>query len=88
MIEQTRKTFRTRILNEDEYRSYLNLKLQEELEEYLESGDVSELADMVEVINTIVKTKGVSPDAFEELREEKKKARGGFDKQLLLESVD
>ncbi len=43
---------------------------------------------MVEVINAILKTKGVSPDAFEELRVEKKKVRGGFDKQLLLESVD
>ena len=40
------KTCVTRIMEDDEYLETLNTKMQEELKEYLESGEVEELADL------------------------------------------
>ena len=40
------KTCVTRIMEDGEYLETLNTKMQEELKEYLESGDVEELADL------------------------------------------
>ena len=39
-------TCKTRIMEDDEYLNSLNIKMQEELKEYLESGDIEELADL------------------------------------------
>lgn len=65
----------------------LNYKLIEELEEYNSSGEVEELADLVELIYGILKYKGVSIDEFESIRKEKKHKRGAFDKGLVLKKV-
>ena len=54
----------TRILDDSEYLQHLNTKLQEELTEYLESGNVEELADLEEVLRAVLDAKGVS---YEEL---------------------
>ena len=40
------KTCVTRIMEDDEYLKSLNTKIQEELKEYLESGDVENFADL------------------------------------------
>ena len=54
----------TRILNDSEYSSELRRKLQEEVQEYLLSSDIEELADILEVIEALVEDHGSS---FEEL---------------------
>lgn len=40
----------TRILDEAEYKKHLDMKLEEETKEYLESGEAEELADILEVV--------------------------------------
>ena len=40
------KTCVTRIMEDDEYLKSLNTKIQEELKDYLESGDVENFADL------------------------------------------
>ena len=77
-----------RILNSTDYLSELNIKLQEELKEYLESGEVEELADLEEVLRAILSLKNVSYEEFENIRIEKVKKRGGFEKRIYLESLD
>ena len=77
-----------RILNSTDYLSELNKKLQEELKEYLESGEVEELADLEEVLRAILSLKNVSYEEFESIRIEKVKKRGGFEKRIYLESLD
>ncbi len=77
----------TRILDEQEYLTALNTKLQEELKEYLESGDVEELADLQEVLLAIVKAKGVTFANFEALRQNKVDKRGAFDQRIFLETT-
>lgn len=56
-IERTGKAFATHIISEDEYQLYLRHKLHEETTEYLESDDISELADLVEAIHALVKAR-------------------------------
>lgn len=75
----------TRILDDEEYLKELNKKLSEEINEYLESGEVEELADIEEVILAILKTKGLSRDNLEEIRKTKVLKRGSFNKKLFLE---
>ena len=81
------KTCVTRIMADDEYLESLNAKMQEELNEYLESGEVEELADLEEVLRAILDVKGISYDEFEKIRNEKVLKRGAFKKKIFLESV-
>jgi len=74
----------TRVLDEQEYLQELNKKLLEEVNEYLQDGNVEELADVQEVMNAILSVKGVSQDSFEETRNQKVKKRGAFNKRIYL----
>ena len=88
IFENDRKTCKTRVLDTDEYLKELNIKLQEELKEYLESGDVEELADLEEVLRAILDVKNVSYEEFENIRKAKADKRGAFAKRIFLESVN
>ena len=75
----------TRILNNEEYILELNKKLLEEVNEYLESGEVLELADITEVLLAILKVKGLSFKEFERIRLDKVDKRGAFEEKIFLE---
>lgn len=81
------KTCITRIMEDKEYLESLNTKMQEELKEYLESGEVEELADLEEVLRAILDVKKVSYEEFEKIRKTKVDKRGAFNKKIFLESV-
>lgn len=81
------KTCVTRVMEDDEYLKALNTKMQEELKEYLESGEVEELADLEEVLRAILDVKKVSYNEFEKIRKSKVNKRGAFKKKIFLESV-
>ena len=76
-----------RILDDNEYLFELNRKIKEELNEYLESGDIVELADLEEVLRAILDSKGVTYEEFEKIRQEKVKKRGAFKDKIYLEGV-
>ena len=76
-----------RTLDNEEYISELNKKIQEELSEYLESGEVEELADLEEVLRAILEYKGVSYEEFEKTRLSKVEKRGAFKDRIYLEGV-
>lgn len=78
----------TRILTEEEYLIELNKKLSEEVNEYLESGSVEEIADIWEVILGILNTKGISIEELENIRKDKANKRGTFNKRIFLESEE
>ena len=84
MIEKGVKPV-TRILSNEEYLKELDKKLLEEVNEYLESGEVEELADIKEVFLAILDAKKISNDTLEEIRLNKVKKRGAFKKRLFLE---
>lgn len=52
----------------DEFRLYLNKKLKKEVEDFLVSGDVNELVDLVEVVYSILESRGIGLSEFEDLR--------------------
>lgn len=76
-----------KVLDNEEYLVELNKKLREELNEYLESGEVEELADIAEILYAIAKYKGVDAGEFDSIRIRKAEKRGGFEKKLFLISV-
>jgi len=78
----------TRKLDEDEYKKELNIKLQEEMNEYLLDESVYELADIVEVIYALLDVKKVTIDEFEQIRKLKVEKRGAFKERIFLESTD
>ena len=87
IVANNGKTCKTRIMEDEEYLESLNTKMQEELKEYLESGDVEELADLEEVLRAILDVKKVSYEEFEKIRNSKVEKRGAFKEKIFLESV-
>jgi predicted house-cleaning noncanonical NTP pyrophosphatase (MazG superfamily) len=87
IIELKGKKAVVEVLDDDSYVRYLDKKLGEELEEYLESGSVEELADLVEVIYALLDAKEISFEEFEKMRLAKAGERGAFRKKLLLKEV-
>lgn len=87
IIEADGKKAEIEVLGDEKYRRCLDEKLSEELNEYLESGKLEELADIMEVIFALVDLKGTSRDEFERIRAEKESDRGGFRKRLFLKEV-
>lgn len=75
----------TRTLDDEEYIEELNKKLKEEINEYLESGEVEELCDVEEVILAILSYKKISLEDFENKRNKKVSDRGAFTKRIFLE---
>ena len=82
------RSCKTRKLNDDEYLVELNKKIQEELAEYLESGEIEELADLEEVLRAILDSKGVSYEEFEKVRQDKANKRGAFKDRIYLEGLE
>jgi predicted house-cleaning noncanonical NTP pyrophosphatase (MazG superfamily) len=87
IIRADGKSCEVRTLAQDEYLAKLNEKLREELAEYGASGDIGELADLVDVVAAIVECGGLSTEEFEGIRQAKRTERGGFQCRLLLVSV-
>ncbi len=88
IMQNDGKTCKIKVMDDDEYLLALNTKMQEELNEYLESGDVEELADLEEVLRAILDVKKVSYSEFEDIRKSKVNRRGAFKNKLFLENVD
>lgn len=77
-----------KILDDADYIKELNSKLQEELSEYLESFDIEELADILEVIHAILDQRNISFEELEAIRLEKAKKRGAFKNKIFLEKTE
>lgn len=77
-----------RVLGDEEYLKELNTKLLEEVKEYLESGEVEEIADIEEVLRAILEFKNVSYQDFEKIRFDKVNKRGAFKNKIYLERVE
>ncbi|ACB84373.1 nucleoside triphosphate pyrophosphohydrolase [Natranaerobius thermophilus] len=77
-----------KLSNPEELKAKLLNKLQEEIDEYIESGEPEELADIMEVIKAI--TENIHEMNFEEIekiRAKKEQERGGFDQGIVLSEV-
>ena len=84
IIRGSGKNCNVKTLSDDEFLKELEKKLVEELNEYQESKDVEELADILEVIYRIAQLRGISKEKLEEIRINKLEKRGAFEKNLFL----
>lgn len=76
-----------RQLSDSEYKSALVDKLQEEVKEYVESQNLEELADIMEVVYAILDAEGLKMQDLELVRQNKAKTNGRFEKRYFLESI-
>lgn len=85
IIRANGTTPKIRTLNDEEYLLALDVKLQEEVTEYLEANDLSELADIIEVVRAIADAQGSNYKQIETIRQDKLETRGGFKDKISLE---
>ena len=74
-----------RIASPGEYRELLALKLQEEVDEYLDDYEAMELADILEVIYALAEETGLTPAKLEEMRRQKAESRGKFLRHIVMD---
>ena len=84
IIAESGKKSNIKQLDDTSFLAELEKKLIEEVNEYSESKDVEELADLLEVIYRISELRGVNSDELDEIRKDKAKKRGKFDDNLFL----
>ena len=76
------------VTDDEEYERRLLEKVYEETEEFRESGDVDELADVLEVVFAIGEHHGHSERDLQASRERKARRRGRFEDRIVLEYVE
>lgn len=88
IISQNGGTAITKTLNDEEYAKCLKEKLAEEVQEFLSSDSVEELADIFQVILAILDKRGIPFERFEEMLHQKAREKGEFKDRLFLVCVD
>ena len=87
IIEADGKLCVCETLTDEDYIHLLDQKLNGELAEYQESKSLEELADLLEVVQAVVKARGWTLEELEKVRADKATKRGGFEKKILLKEV-
>ncbi len=82
----------TRRIEGAEFKTALQKKLREEVDEVLAAATpeeiIAELADCLEVIETLSKEMGYSIEQLQMQKELKRTQKGGFDQKIFLERVE
>ncbi|MFL0196915.1 phosphoribosyl-ATP pyrophosphohydrolase [Clostridium sp. WILCCON 0269] len=87
VIKTAGKKFDIRKADKEEHYKLLEMKLEEEVKEFLEDKNLEELADIMEVLFGLAENMGYSESDLLQKRMEKKKERGGFKEGIVLEKV-
>ena len=75
-------------MDDDEYIKELNKKLLEEVHEFIEENAVEELADVMEVIQSIMRVKNISYEELKKVQALKREQKGGFNDRVYLIDVE
>lgn len=84
IIRSQNETPFTRVLETEEFKTYLDNKLDEEIREFRVDHELEELADVLEVIYALCKADGHTIEELHMLRKKKYEERGGFDDRIFL----
>ena len=87
IIENSGSKCEIEIVSDEEALSYLYMKLTEEVNEFLESKDIYEIADVIEVLYAICDKMKISSATLETARQQKEKENGGFENNIILKKV-
>lgn len=81
----------SKVLDDKEYEMAIKAKFHEEINEFEKAetseGIVSELADILELVHAAVKLQNTTFEELDEIRLQKKKSHGSFEKKLFLIEV-
>ena len=88
IIRAQGETPHIRVLEGPEFHDALERKLQEEAAEYLESRELTELADILEVVCALCRADGHSLEELTAAYQRKNQERGGFAERIFLLSKD
>lgn len=87
-IKEQGKQVQTRVLSEEEFAGYLLTKLIEEATELSEAEagahQLEELADVFEVLETLLSLKGITRADVAAVQTQKREERGGFTERILM----
>ena len=75
-------------VEDEEYIKELNKKLLEEAHEFIEENAVEELADIMEVIQSIMRAKNISYEELKKVQVLKREQKGGFNDRVYLIDVE
>ncbi|MDU1912374.1 nucleoside triphosphate pyrophosphohydrolase [Fusobacterium sp.] len=87
IIADNRQECKYHIATDDEYKIKLLEKLQEEVQEFIETKNIEEMSDIFEVIENIIAAFELNKEAILKIKEKKAEKRGKFNKKIILESV-
>ena len=73
------------VADRKEYRIKLKEKLSEEVEEFIEAESIEEMADLLEVIDAVIKYKKFNRAKLLSVRKKKAQERGRFSKKIILD---
>ncbi len=88
IIEGSGKSFTSHVAGDREYLKALKDKIFEEVEEFYENPCNEEMGDILEVLHAIMDHHKLDKSEVEEVRRRKKEQRGGFQKRIILGSVE
>ncbi|WP_339226065.1 nucleoside triphosphate pyrophosphohydrolase [Oceanobacillus sp. FSL K6-2867] len=92
IIKDSGKDLKTETLNHDRYILELKKKLSEEMIEYQSAStkkeQLEELADILELIHSLLHVHGASFEELEQIRADKAAERGSFDEKTFLIEVE
>ena len=75
------------VAKNDEFVRVLNAKLFEEVQELTQNPCAEEIADVLEIIETLSKFHGIGLGHIKEVKTMKRKERGGFNQRLVLDEA-
>lgn len=75
------------VATDKEYWEKLKEKLKEEVNEFHQTEDEEELADIIEVINSICDFKKINKKKLDLLREQKARKKGKFRNKFILDDI-
>lgn len=87
IIKKSGKDFKISVADEKQKTEFLEAKLKEEVNEYLEDKNLEELADVMEVLFGLADSLGFSEEDLINCRNKKRDKRGGFKEGIILEEV-
>lgn len=78
---------KTRVAKKDEFEFLLNSKLSEEVHEFFQNPCAEEIADILEVIEALLKLYKIGIDDIKTVKGKKKNEHGGFHQMIVLEKA-
>lgn len=87
IIKENGGSCKFHIAKKDEFEEKLFEKLNEEVNEFIQSPTIEEFADIMEVMESLAVHFGFGLEQIKETKKNKKMERGGFRNKVVLESA-